>query len=97
MNSVSILDEYLKYAEFAKGLADGTLKQQRRILSAFCKGRDVASATRADVVKYIMQLRASDNCARTCNNVLSTIRSFYTWATIFADVKVNPAACIQKM
>ena len=97
MNSVSILDEYLKYAEFAKGLAAGTLKQQRRILAAFCKGRDVASATRADVVKYIMQLRAYGNCARTCNNVLSTIRSFYTWATIFADVKVNPAAGIQKM
>ena len=97
MNSVSILDLYLQYAEFAKGLAAGTLKQQQRILAAFGKDRDVASTTRADVVKYIMQLRASGNCSRTCNNVLSTIRSFYTWATIFAGVKVNPAAGIQKM
>lgn len=97
MNNDQIINEFLDYNSIVKGLADGTVKRQRGHLSAFLGGRDPFLIKRQDIINYIKQLRATDHTPDTCNNILSSIRSFFDFLVIFHNLGANPVAGVPKM
>ena len=74
--------------------APRTVEAYRRDLAAVAAwlGRDVATATKEDLERYLAQLRAEGLAGSTIARRVAAVRTFFRHQQLLADRKDNPAA-----
>lgn len=76
-------------------VADQTRKMYRRAvrrLTEEFKGRDIATITRGELVRFLDRLKAASKSGIPANHAAATIRLLFAYAADRLDLKSNPAA-----
>jgi len=101
MASLDILvDQYINYLVFAKGLSDKTIESYTSDISkylAFLKEKRIEDITQADtpiILKHLIALRDSGLGSKSCARHLITLRGFYKFLAQEKILEFDPAKLI---
>lgn len=92
------IDAHLDHLWLENGLSRATLASYRRDLVGFADwlGKDIASATEADIHQYLADRLAAGISVRTAARFLSAARSFYRRAVETGTMSADPTANVSR-
>jgi integrase/recombinase XerD len=96
-----ILEQYLQFIKFEKGLSENSvisykndLERYLLFLNTALGIKDLAGVTLQHIEQYLQELSAMKLAARTVARNISSIRSFHEFAVVENYAKANPASLI---
>lgn len=94
-----LLSIYLEFIELEKGLSPNSIEAYRRdieyFLEYFSDKKSLDDITRHDISAYIRKLREGKYATSSITRKISSIKSFFKWACMTGNARVNPALAIE--
>lgn len=94
---ISCIERYITYMLLEKNKSHNTVEAYRRDILQFanhlqtCGGRSIQSATKTDVLSFLLEMQSGGRAPSSVSRMLTSIRSFYAFLIRSGDIKENPA------
>jgi len=92
-----IINSYLEYLQFERGLSGNTLLAYERDLYKFSEitGKNPLKSGAEEVSELLRHMHKSGQSAKSQSRILSALRGFYNWAQEEELVEANPTALFE--
>ncbi len=97
MKTKEIINSYLEYLQFERGLSGNTLVAYERDLQKFVdvSGRNPIKSGAEEISELLRHMHNSGQSAKSQSRILSALRGFYNWAQEEKFVDTNPTALFE--
>ena len=97
MKTKEIINSYLEYLQFERGLSGNTLVAYERDLQKFVEvsGRNPIKSGAEEISELLRHMHKSGQSAKSQSRILSALRGFYNWAQEEKFVDTNPTALFE--
>lgn len=97
MKTKEIINSYLEYLQFERGLSGNTLVAYERDLYKFSEitGKNPLKSGAEEVSELLRHMHKSGQSAKSQSRILSALRGFYNWAQEEEFVEANPTALFE--
>ena len=97
MKTKEIINSYLEYLQFERGLSGNTLLAYERDLYKFSEitGKNPLKSGAEEVSELLRHMHKSGQSAKSQSRILSALRGFYNWAQEEELVETNPTALFE--
>lgn len=92
-----MLEKYVAYLEFVKGLSQNSVKSYKSDLAEFFsyfENKQFGEITRADIEEFIVNLAKAGNSPASRARKISSIKGIFKWALENGIIESNPCYCI---
>jgi len=92
-----IINSYIEYLQFERGLSGNTLVAYERDLHKFAEisGKNPLKSGAEEVSRLLRHMHNSGQSAKSQSRILSALRGFYNWAQEEELIDINPTALFE--